>query len=103
KCFDTFGVFGPVIATGIDPSTLFVKTILNDQERQNDPVSDMIFPPARLVSLISRDMTLEPGDVIACGTSVGVGSMKAGSTVSVIIDRLGTLTHHFDTHDHSAR
>jgi 2-keto-4-pentenoate hydratase/2-oxohepta-3-ene-1,7-dioic acid hydratase in catechol pathway len=96
KSFDTFGVFGPVIATGVDPSALVVKTILNEQERQNYPVADIIFPPARLASLISRDMTLEPGDVIACGTSVGVGSMKPGSTVSVVIDGIGTLTNRFE-------
>ncbi len=52
KSFDTFGVFGPVIATDVDPATLIVKTILNDQERQNYPVADAIFAPARLVSLI---------------------------------------------------
>jgi 2-keto-4-pentenoate hydratase/2-oxohepta-3-ene-1,7-dioic acid hydratase in catechol pathway len=33
KSFDTFGVFGPVIATGLDPATLSVRTILNGQER----------------------------------------------------------------------
>jgi 2-keto-4-pentenoate hydratase/2-oxohepta-3-ene-1,7-dioic acid hydratase (catechol pathway) len=96
KSFDTFGVFGPAIATGIDPSTMIVKTILNDQERQNYPVADIIFPPAKLASLISHDMTLEAGDVIACGTSVGVGSMKPGSTVSVVIDGIGTLTNRFE-------
>ena len=96
KSFDTFGVYGPVIATGMEPSALTVKTILNGQERQNYPVADMIFPPARLVSLISQDMTLEAGDVIACGTSVGVGSMKPGSTVSIIIDGIGTLTNRFE-------
>jgi 2-keto-4-pentenoate hydratase/2-oxohepta-3-ene-1,7-dioic acid hydratase in catechol pathway len=96
KSFDTFGVFGPVIATGIDPSTLIVKTILNDQERQNYPVADIIFPPAKLASLISHDMTLEAGDVIACGTSVGVGSMKPGSTVSIVIGGIGTLTNRFE-------
>jgi len=96
KSFDTFGVFGPVIATGIDPATLTIKTILNGQERQNYPVTDMIFPPAALVALISHDMTLEPGDVIACGTSVGVGSMKPGSTVSIVIDGVGTLTNRFE-------
>lgn len=96
KSFDTFGVFGPVIATGIDPSTLVVKTILNGQERQNYPIADIIFPPAKLASLISQDMTLEPGDVIACGTSVGVGSMKPGSTVSVVIDGIGALTNRFE-------
>jgi 2-keto-4-pentenoate hydratase/2-oxohepta-3-ene-1,7-dioic acid hydratase in catechol pathway len=96
KSFDTFGVFGPAIATGVEPSGLTIRLVLNEQERQNYPVADMIFAPARLVSLISRDMTLEPGDVIACGTSVGVGSMKPGSTVSVTIDGVGTLTNRYE-------
>ena len=96
KSFDTFGVFGPVIATGIDPMTLTIRTILNGQERQHYPVADMIFPPAKLVSLISHDMTLEPGDVIACGTSIGVGSMKAGSEVSVIIEGIGELRNCYE-------
>ena len=95
KSFDTFGVFRPVIATGIDPMSLSIRVILNGQERQSYPVADMIFPPAKLVSLISQDMTLEPGDVIACGTSVGVGSMKAGSEVSVIIDGIGELRNRY--------
>ena len=97
KGFDTFGVFGPMIATDVDPAKLIVKTILNGQERQNYPLSDIIFAPEELVSLISHDMTLEAGDVIACGTSVGVGSMKPGSTVSIVIDGIGTLTNRFDS------
>ena len=96
KSFNTFGVFGPYITSGIDPMTLSIKTILNDQERQNYPVSDMIFPPAILVSLISQDVPLEPGDIIACGTSVGVGSMKPGSQVSIIIDGVGRLDNTFE-------
>ena len=96
KSFDTFGVFGPVIATGLDARTLTVRTVLNGQERQNYAVADMIFPPETLVSLISQDMTLEPGDVIACGTSIGVGSMKAGSDVSIIIDGIGELRNRYE-------
>jgi 2-keto-4-pentenoate hydratase/2-oxohepta-3-ene-1,7-dioic acid hydratase in catechol pathway len=38
-------------------------------------------------------MTLEPGDIITCGTSVGVGSMKPGSTVEVLIDGVGHLVN----------
>jgi 2-keto-4-pentenoate hydratase/2-oxohepta-3-ene-1,7-dioic acid hydratase in catechol pathway len=55
-----------------------------------------VFPVQRLVSLISRDMTLYPGDMILCGTSVGVGSMKPGSTVEVEIDGIGTLVNRFE-------
>jgi len=96
KSFDTFGVFGPVVATGLDASTLSVRTLLNDQERQNYPVSDMIFAPANIVSMISQDMTLHAGDVICCGTSVGVGSMKPGSTIAVTIDGIGTLSNRYE-------
>ena len=96
KSFDTFGVFGPVVATGVDPLRLSVKTVLNGQERQNYALSDMVFPPLELVRLISQDLTLEPGDVIACGTSVGAGSMKPGSTISVTIDGIGTLANRFE-------
>ncbi len=97
KNFDTFGVFGPVIATGIDPEGLVIRTLLDGRERQNYPVSDMVFKPRQLVSLISQDMTLEPGDIISCGTSLGVGSMKSGARVEVIIDGIGTLANDYQT------
>jgi 2-keto-4-pentenoate hydratase/2-oxohepta-3-ene-1,7-dioic acid hydratase in catechol pathway len=96
KSFDTFGVFGPVVATGLDPDTLTIRAILEGDERQNYPASDMIVKPVRLVSLISRDMTLMPGDVIACGTSVGAGKMKPGSTIEIAIDGIGTLRNRFE-------
>ncbi len=96
KSFDTFGVFGPVVATDVDPMELSIQTVLNGAERQNYPVSDMIFPPHKLVSLLSHDMTLFPGDVIACGTSIGVGSMKDPSnSIDVTINGIGTLNNTF--------
>ena len=50
-------------------------------------------PPEELVSRMSHDMSLLPGDVIACGTSVGVGSIKDGCTVEVHIDGIGSLVN----------
>jgi 2-keto-4-pentenoate hydratase/2-oxohepta-3-ene-1,7-dioic acid hydratase in catechol pathway len=76
-----------------------VKTWLEGQLRQDYPVADIRFSVPRLVSLISHDMTLEPGDVILCGTSVGVGSMKPGQTVKVEIEGIGGLTNRFETAD----
>ena len=58
---------------------LKVKTVLNGDQRQNYPVSDMIIQPVDIVRLVSWDMTLEQGDVICCGTNVGVGPMKEPS------------------------
>lgn len=91
KSFDGFGAFGPVITTGLDWRALSVKTLLNGRERQNYPCNDMIFGPENIVSLLSRDMTLMPGDIIACGTSLGVLPMKPGNVVEVVIDGIGTL------------
>ena len=91
KSFDTFGAFGPLIVTGLDPRQLTVRTLLNGRERQNYPVSDMIFSPGAIVSAISRELTLEPGDLIACGTSLGAGVLRPGQTVEVAIDGVGVL------------
>lgn len=95
KGFDTFCPFGPVVATGLDPAMLVVKTVLNDEIRQDYPINDMLFSVRQLVSMISRDMTLNPGDIMLCGTSVGVGLMRPGSIVEVEIDGIGKLSNHF--------
>jgi len=95
KSFDGFGPFGPWIATGLDLSGTRVQVILAGEERQNYPVSDMIFWPREIVSRISGDMTLEPGDLIACGTSVGACAMRDGDTVEVSIPGIGVLTSRF--------
>jgi ketopantoate reductase/2-keto-4-pentenoate hydratase/2-oxohepta-3-ene-1,7-dioic acid hydratase in catechol pathway len=97
KSFDTFGVFGPTIATGVDPAKLVIRTILNGKEVQNYPVADMFFPPYKLVAAVSKDMTLMPGDVIACGTSLGAGVMaSAHNVVDIVIDGVGKLSNTFD-------
>ena len=96
KGFDTFCPLGPVIASGLDPAMLVVRTILNDEVRQDYPINDMVFSVAQLVSRISKDMTLNPGDVLLCGTSVGVGSMRPGSTIEIEIDGIGKLKNRFE-------
>ena len=96
KGFDTFCPFGPVVTTGLDPATLTVRTTLNGDVRQNYPVSDMLFSVPQLVARLSADMTLFPGDVIFCGTSLGVGSMKPGSDVQVEIAGIGVLRNRFE-------
>ena len=95
KSFDTFGIFGPVIATGLDISALHVRTLVNGRERQNFACNGMIFTPAEIVSALSQVMTLMPGDLIACGTSLGVLPMKPGTQVEVVIDGVGTLRNTF--------
>jgi 2-keto-4-pentenoate hydratase/2-oxohepta-3-ene-1,7-dioic acid hydratase in catechol pathway len=96
KSCDGFGPVGPAIATGFDWVAARVKTLLNGRERQNYALADMIIPPPRIVSLISQEMTLEAGDLIACGTSFGVLPMRPGTVVEVVIDGIGTLRNRYE-------
>ena len=95
KGHDGFGPFGPVIATDVDPSALEVAVRVNGRERQRYPLSDMMRTAAELVAELSRDMTLEPGDLIACGTAVGSGPIPKGATVEVEIAGIGVLSNGF--------
>lgn len=67
-----------------------LETKLNGEVRQSADVSDLIFDILTLMETISAVMTLEPGDLIATGTSVGAGIglkppeyLKPGDTVSI--------------------
>lgn len=96
KSCDTFGPLGPAIATNLDLSTARVRTLVNGRERQNYALADMIFPPAQIVAFLSREMTLYPGDVIACGTSLGALPMRAGQSVEIMIDGLPALRNIYE-------
>ena len=93
KGCDTFGPFGPAIATGLDWSKLRIRSHLNSRERQNYLANDMILPPARIVSLLSRELTLMPGDLIACGTSFGGLPLRPGDKIEIEIEGIGRLSN----------
>jgi 2-keto-4-pentenoate hydratase/2-oxohepta-3-ene-1,7-dioic acid hydratase in catechol pathway len=93
KSFDTFACVGPWMETELSPADLRIRCLVNGQARQDSRTSDMIFPPARLVSFISRIMTLLPGDLVSTGTPSGVGVLRAGDRVEVEIEGIGTLAN----------
>ena len=93
KGFDTFGIFGPVIATDLDVDKLVVQSRLDGELLQDYPVTDMIFGPHELVSRLSQDMTLNPGDIIACGTGLNAKAMHDGQLIEVSIDGIGVLAN----------
>ncbi len=95
KGFDGFGIFGPAIATQLDWQDLEIITRVNGNEVQHYPAKDMIFSPPEIVAALSRNMTLYPGDIICCGTSIGLGPMPVGCTVEVEIAGVGCLINNF--------
>ena len=93
KNFDGFTPFGPWIETELDCTTAIVTAKVNGRERQNYAVSDMFFSPQELVAKLSRGMTLEAGDIISCGTSLGAMPWQNDAVVEVAIEGIGTLTN----------
>ena len=91
KSYDTFAPLGPHIETEINPRDLLVETYLNGERRQSARTGDLIFGIPEIVSFISGVMTLLPGDIIATGTPSGIGRIKAGDTVEIRIEGIGTL------------
>ena len=77
------------------PADQAIRALVNGEERQNYAVSDMILSPLALVSYLSRCQTLRPGDVIACGTSLGARSMKNEDEVEIVIEGLAILKNTF--------
>ncbi len=100
KSFDTFSPLGPWVATPDevgDPGSLDMTLEVNGQRKQTGNTRTMIFDIAALVSFISRNITLEPGDIISTGTPPGVGAfrdppeyLQPGDTVELSIAKLGT-------------
>jgi len=91
KSFDTFTPLGPYIETKIDPNDLTIQLFQNGQLRQNSNTAQLIFNCFRLVSFISTNMTLMPGDVILTGTPSGVGPIQSGDRLEVRIQGLAPL------------
>jgi 2-keto-4-pentenoate hydratase/2-oxohepta-3-ene-1,7-dioic acid hydratase in catechol pathway len=93
KSFDTFTPLGPLVETTIDPNALNIQLFQNGQLRQNSNTSQLIFKPAVLVSFISTNLTLLPGDVILTGTPSGIGPIRSGDKLEVRIQGLAPLVN----------
>jgi len=102
KGFDSFAPMGPYLVSADevgDPNDLKIVTRVNKEVRQKSSTSKMIHGVSSIVSQLSMNMTLEPGDIIATGTPAGVGYamkpepkfLKAGDIIEVWIERIGLI------------
>ncbi|GAA1171742.1 2-keto-4-pentenoate hydratase/2-oxohepta-3-ene-1,7-dioic acid hydratase in catechol pathway [Kitasatospora gansuensis] len=105
KSCETFNPLGPWLVTpdeAGDPQALGLRLAVNGESRQNGNTKNMIFDVAYLVWYLSQYMVLNPGDVINTGTPAGVALglpgtpyLRAGDTVELTIDGLGTQRQTF--------
>ena len=103
KSFDTFAPCGPWITTKDeidDPQNLKLLTKVNGTIRQNSTTSNMFIKIPSIISILSKSMTLEPGDIISTGTAAGVALnnpnvpyLKDGDLIEMEIEKLGSITN----------
>ena len=101
KGFDTFAPCGPWITTAdeiLDPHNLRMVTRVNGIVRQDSSTSNMFLKIPSIVSMLSKAMTLEKGDIISTGTPAGVMLnrpdavyLKNGDKIEMEIEGLGKL------------
>ena len=98
KSYDTFAGFGPWITTSdeiADPQALHITVDVNGERRQDYSTADMERPIRELMTYLSSVTTLNPGDVICCGTNhQGLGAVQNGDEVITTIDGIGSFTLH---------
>ncbi len=78
--------FVPLSELGGDVRNLHFEMSLNDEIRQRGDTADMIFSPDRIVSYVSRFITLKIGDLIFTGTPVGVGPVWPGDRLRATLE-----------------
>ena len=91
KAFDTFCPVGPWIETEFDPSNKRISSTINGDTKQDASTSEMVYSPEYLVSYISQNFTLEPGDIILTGSPAGISKIVSGDRVECTIEGIGTL------------
>lgn len=104
KSLDGFCPLGPwMTSTDEAPTDMRMQTWVNGEQRQDAHISQLIFDVPTLIETMSAAMTLLPGDIIATGTSVGVGVgfkppkfLRNGDVVRVAISGLGELNNRFE-------
>ncbi len=96
KSLDTFAPVGPHLISPDEAGHLDSKRIIvkvNDQVKQDGSLNDMHWKIPELMQIITRTITLDPGDILSTGTPSGVGAILPGDTVTVEIDGIGKLVN----------
>ena len=91
KSFDTFCPLGPWIETEFAPDGQVLESRIDGETKQQASIDLMIHNVPKLISYVSHNMTLLPGDVILTGTPAGITRIQSGELVECEVEGIGTL------------
>ncbi|MEN9970351.1 MAG: hypothetical protein RLZZ229_559 [Actinomycetota bacterium] len=93
KSFDSFCPLGPWLETEFTPEDQVLESRVDGEVRQNSTLNHMLHDVPKIISYISQNMTLLPGDVVLTGTPAGISPIVAGQIVECEIEGIGTLVN----------
>ena len=93
KSFDSFCPIGPWIETEFVPDGQELSSRINGETKQASTIDHMLHNVPKLISYISHNMTLLPGDVILTGTPAGITQIVSGDIVECEVEGIGTLVN----------
>ena len=93
KAFDTFCPLGPWVETEFLPDGQLVESRINGETRQSVSISEMVHKIPLIISYVSENMTLLPGDVILTGSPAGISKIQAGDVIECEVEGIGILAN----------
>ncbi|MEY3909025.1 MAG: hypothetical protein RLZZ90_932 [Actinomycetota bacterium] len=93
KAFDSFCPLGPWIETEFIPDGQMIESRINGEVRQSASIDLMLHNVPKIISYVSHNMTLLPGDIILTGTPAGIAKINSGEIVECEIEGIGNLVN----------
>jgi len=91
KSFDSYCPIGPWLETEFIPEDQMIESRINGEVVQSSTIDQMIFTVPQIISYVSHNMTLLPGDVIITGTPAGITKINSGDIIECEVEGVGTL------------
>jgi 2-keto-4-pentenoate hydratase/2-oxohepta-3-ene-1,7-dioic acid hydratase in catechol pathway len=93
KGFDTFCPLGPWVETEFVPDSQVIESRINGEVRQNVAISEMVHKIPFIISYVSKNMTLLPGDIILTGSPAGISVINTGDMIECEIEGICILSN----------
>ena len=93
KAFDTFCPLGPWVETEFVPDSQVIESRINGEVRQNVAISEMVHKIPFIISYVSKNMSLLPGDIILTGSPAGISVINTGDIIECEVEGIGILSN----------
>jgi 2-keto-4-pentenoate hydratase/2-oxohepta-3-ene-1,7-dioic acid hydratase in catechol pathway len=93
KAFDTFCPLGPWVETEFIPDGQVIESRINGEVRQNVAISEMVHKIPFIISYVSKNMSLLPGDIILTGSPAGISVINTGDIIECEVEGIGILSN----------